>query len=331
MMADKVTSADVARRAGVSRSAVSRVFTTGASASPATVEKVKQAAAELGYRPNTLARSLLTGRSRIIGVVVAYLDNQFYPQVLERLCHALDQRGYHVMVFMTSNTERDVAAVVEGILDHQVDGLVLASVSLTSDLAAQCQAGGVPVVLFNRRQADAGACAVVSDNHAGGRLAAQHLLDNGAQRVGYIAGWEGASTQREREAGFLEALRSAGKGLYAREVDDFNDPSARDAALAMFGRDDRPDAVFVANDHMAVTVMDVLRYELGLAVSDDVAVIGFDDVPAARWKAYDLTTVRQDTDAMVAATVDRLLTMVDGSDMRRTVEVPVALIRRSSA
>ncbi len=330
-MPEKVTSADVARRAGVSRSAVSRVFTKGASASAATVEKVQKAAAELGYRPNTLARSLLTGRSRIIGVVVAYLDNQFYPQVLERLCHALEDHGYRVMVFMTSNTDRDVENVVKGILDHQVDGLVLASVSLTSDLTAQCQAGGVPVVLFNRRQADAGACAVVSENHAGGRMAADHLLGRGAKRIGYIAGWEGASTQREREAGFLEGLRAAGQGLFARDVGDFNDAGARDAALAMFKSDSRPDAVFVANDHMAVTVMDVLRFELGLSVPDDVAVIGFDDVPAAGWRAYDLTTIAQDTDAMVDATVDRLLTMVEGSDIRRTIEVPVRLIKRSSA
>jgi transcriptional regulator with XRE-family HTH domain len=100
----KVTSAEVAERAGVSQSAVSRVFTPGASASAKTVEKVKRAAAELGYRPNILARAMVSGRSRMIGLVVAYLDNQFYPDVLERLSNALQQRGYHVLVFMASQT-----------------------------------------------------------------------------------------------------------------------------------------------------------------------------------------------------------------------------------
>ncbi len=102
-MADKVTALDVAERAGVSRSAVSRVFTPGASVSKRTADKVRTAADALGYRPNVLARSLITGRSRIIGLVVAYLENQFYPEAIERLSKALQAKGYHVLVFMASN------------------------------------------------------------------------------------------------------------------------------------------------------------------------------------------------------------------------------------
>ena len=114
MTVSKVTSAEVAERAGVSQSAVSRVFTPGASASAKTVEKVRRAAAELGYRPNILARAMVSGRSRMIGLVVAYLDNQFYPDVLERLSNALQQRGYHVLVFMAAQTAGNIDTVVEG-------------------------------------------------------------------------------------------------------------------------------------------------------------------------------------------------------------------------
>jgi Transcriptional regulators len=106
------TSLDVARRAGVSQSAVSRAFTPGASVAPATRARVLAAAAELGYRPNALARSLITGRSRLIGLVVAYLDNQYYPIALERLSNALQARGYHVLIFMTSQSAVDVDAVL---------------------------------------------------------------------------------------------------------------------------------------------------------------------------------------------------------------------------
>ncbi len=330
-MADKVTSSDVARKAGVSRSAVSRVFTPGASASKSTIDKVTQAAAELGYRPNALARGLMTGRSRIIGLVVAYLDNQFYPHAVERLSAALQQQGYHVLMFMAANTTGNVEDVAQGILDYQVDGLILASVALTSDLAQQCQDMGVPVVLFNRRQGDPADCAVVSDNYGGGRLAAQVLLDRGSQRIGYIAGWEGASTQRDREAGFMAGLRAAGQGLYAREVGDFREEIAKEAARKMFSNAQRPDAVFVCNDHMALAVMDVLRFELGLKVPGDVAVVGFDDVPASAWGAYDLTTIAQDTDAMVAETVERMISMIDLEGVQPSVEVPVKLVKRSSA
>ncbi|MFP7672275.1 LacI family DNA-binding transcriptional regulator [Marivita sp. S0852] len=329
--AGKVTSLDVAKRAGVSRSAVSRVFTPGASVSARTAQKVRDAADALGYRPNVLARAMLTGKSKIIGLVVAYLDNHFYPTVLELLSDALEREGYHVLVFMASHAASDVEEVVGQILDYQVDGLVLASVALSSDLADRCRASGVPVVLFNRRVETEGGLAIVSDNHTGGRLAAAHLARLGRTRIGHIAGWEGASTQRDREAGLMEGLREAGLGLFAREVGDFRLNRAQNAARRMFDTDVRPDAVFVANDYMAFGVMDVLRAELGLSVPDDVAVIGFDDVPAAAWPAYGLTTVRQDAEAMVAATVKALMCDIQGHSTKPKPPLPVTLIQRTSA
>jgi DNA-binding LacI/PurR family transcriptional regulator len=330
----KVTSAEVAARAGVSQSAVSRVFTPGASASARTVEKVRRAADELGYRPNVLARAMVSGKSRMIGLVVAYLDNQFYPDVLERLSNALQARGYHVLVFMASQTAGNVDAVVEELLDYQVDGIIAASVALSSELAARCRAAGVPMVLFNRALEGRGFSSVTSDNAVGGARVAEFLLAGGHRRIGYIAGWEGASTQRDREAGFTRALAQAGQGLHARTVGDFRMPQARAAAREMFSgpRRDRPDAVFVANDHMAVAVMDTLRSELGLSVPGDVSVVGYDDVPAAAWPAYDLTTMRQPAGRMVAETVDLLLGLIDAPAMPpRNVEVPGRLVLRGSA
>ena len=211
MANEKITSLDVARRAGVSQSAVSRVFTPGASVSKHTVEKVRRAAAELGYRPNVLARSLITGRSRIIGLVVAYLENYFYPEVVERLSVALQEQGYHVLVFMAAPTVGDVQGVVQEILDYQVDGLVLASVSMSSVLAEKCQSFGIPVVLFNRDQDDPRLSSVTTDNRAGGRALAELLVSLGHGRIAYIAGFEGASTQRDRELGFREGLAAAGR------------------------------------------------------------------------------------------------------------------------
>ena len=131
----KITSAEVAERAGVSQSAVSRVFTPGASASRKTAEKVRKAAMELGYRPNALARAMVSGKSRIIGLVVAYLENQFYPDVLEKLSNALQAEGYHVLIFMASQTAGNIEGVVDEILDYQVDGIIAASVAMTSELS----------------------------------------------------------------------------------------------------------------------------------------------------------------------------------------------------
>ena len=332
-MADsRVTSLDVARRAGVSQSAVSRAFTPGGAVSKKTAFKVRRAAEELGYRPNVLARAMVSGRSRIIGLVVAYLDNYFYPEVLEKLSNALQERGYHILVFMASQEAGNIDTVVDEILDYRVDGIIAASVALSSGLGARCQAAGVPVVLFNRSQDNPLFSAVTSDNVGGGRLTARFLLEGGHRRIGYIAGWEGASTQRDREFGFRAGLAQAGGELFAREVGDFRQDMAREATLRMFGGATRPDAVFVANDHMAFAVMDTLRYELGLSVPEDVSVVGYDDVPVASWPAYGLTTVRQAANRMVAETVSILVDRIErGNDEPRRILIDAPLKLRSSA
>jgi DNA-binding LacI/PurR family transcriptional regulator len=331
MANEKVTSLDVARRAGVSQSAVSRVFTPGASASKHTIEKVRRAAAELGYRPNVLARSLITGRSRIIGLVVAYLENYFYPEVVERLSVALQEQGYHVLVFMAAPTVGDVEGVLQEILDYQVDGIVLASVSMSSVLAEQCQSLDIPVVLFNRDQDDSRLSSVTTDNRAGGRALADLLVSLGHQRIAYIAGFEGASTQRDRELGFREGLAAAGQELFARGIGNFQHPLAQEAARRMFDCAKPPDAVFVCNDHMAFAVMDVLRFELGLSIPEEVSVVGFDDVPPAAWPAYNLTTFRQRVNRMVAETVTTLIDRIEAKSAEpRRVKIDGALIVRKS-
>lgn len=327
----KVTSAEVAARAGVSQSAVSRVFTPGASASPKTVAKVRKAAGELGYRPNVLARAMVSGRSRMIGLVVAYLENQFYPDVLEKLSNALQERGYHVLVFMASQSAGNIEDVVDEILDYQVDGIIAASVALSSDLSERCRLAGVPMVLFNRAQDDPRMSAVTSDNIAGGKSVAEFLIAGGHKKIGYIAGWEGASTQRDRESGLRQGLAKANMKLHAREVGNFRLDEAREATLRMFA-EDPPDAVFVANDHMAMAVLDTLRHELKLNVPGDVSVIGYDDVATAAWPSYDLTTIRQPANKMVAETVEILMAKIDDIEtIPRQVEIESPLILRGSA
>ncbi len=327
----RITSAEVARRAGVSQSAVSRVFTPGASASKTTIDRVKKAATELGYRPNSLARAMVSGKTRIIGLVVAYLENQFYPEALERLSNSLQEEGYHVLMFMAAQTAGDIDAVVEEILDYQVDGIIAASVALSSELSERCRAAGVPMVLFNRSQDFPTMSAVTSDNFAGGRKVAEFLIAASHKKIGFCAGWEGASTQRDREAGFLESLKDAGIDLHCREIGNFKMEEARAATLRMFASDP-PDAIFVANDHMAIAVMDTLRSELGLDVPKDVSVVGYDDVPAAAWPAFNLTTVRQPVNRMVAETVDILLQQIaNTSTQPRKIKIDGPLIVRGSA
>jgi DNA-binding LacI/PurR family transcriptional regulator len=326
----KVTAMDVARLAGVSQSAVSRVFTHGASASKATVEKVRSAAQQLGYRPDPLARAMITGRTRIIGLVVAYLDNQFYPVVLELLSRALQARGYHVLVFMAENSTERVPEVMQELLDYQVDGIITASVAMTNDLTTRCSAAGIPIVMFNRGQDDDRLSEVTSDNIAGGRRAARHLIETGHRRIAHVMGWQGSSTGRDRAEGFRQALRDEGlepfamiDGMYSRDV-------ASDAVRAMFSGNEKPDGIFVSSDHMAFAIMDTLRFELGLSIPDDVSVVGYDDVPMAAWPSFNLTTIRQPVRRMVEATVDILLNQIEGESAPNRIRIDGPLVKRGS-
>ncbi len=331
MTQGKVTSAEVAVRAGVSQSAVSRVFTPGASASAKTVAKVRKAAEELGYRPNVLARAMVSGRSRIIGLVVAYLENQFYPIALELLSNALQARGYHILIFTAPNSTDGIEGVMQDLMDYQVDGIIAASVSMSSDLSERAQALGIPVVLFNRSQNDVGVSNVTSANRMGGRKVAEFLLAGGHKRIAHIAGWQGSSTGRDRQAGFLEALKDAGQvpfalvdGMYKREV-------AKSCATQLLSGQTRPDAIFVGNDHMAFAVIDAVR-EAGLTPGRDISIVGFDDVPLASWGAYDLTTLRQPVNRMVNSTVDLILGQIDSGDaVPQKIEIEGELIVRGSA
>ena len=332
MSEQKVTSSAVAKRAGVSQSAVSRVFTPGASASVATKEKVIKAASELGYRPNRLARGLITGRTRMIVLVVAYLDNQFYPLALEGLSQALQEKGYHILVFMAKNTPASVTKVVQELIDYQVDGIIAASVAVSGDLAKRCAKAGIPIVLFNRGQDESKLSEVTSDNIAGGRSVANFLVAGGHKQIAHISGWQGSSTGRDRAIGFTQALKLHGitnipliDGMYDRQV-------AAQATRDLFKARKKPDAIFVGNDHMAFAVMDVLRADLNLSIPGDVSVIGYDDVPLAAWPSFNLTTVRQPLDQMVCTAVDLLMSSIDGlNESAAKIRIHGPLIVRQSA
>ncbi|WP_322060168.1 LacI family DNA-binding transcriptional regulator [Paraburkholderia sp. J63] len=325
---------DVAALAQVSQSAVSRTFTPGASVSEETRRKVLAAAKKLGYRPNALARSLITRRSRIVALVMSYLENQFYPLVIEKLSQRLQKAGYHVLMFI-AEVDEEADGVLAEILDYQVEGIIIASANLSPRLANSCADLGVPVVQFNRVMEQRGRgrskiSSVTSANEAGGRMAARLLVERGYRRIALIAGLENASTSIERERGFTDELAALEMRLWNREVGHYDFRRAQEATQRLFAGDERPDALFVANDHMAIAALDVLRHELNLKVPEDVGVIGFDDVPQAAWGAYRLTTVRQDLEPMIDATVALLCQQMTGELRPADIVVPCALVERAT-
>ena len=332
MKAAKATALDVARRAGISQPTVSRVFTPGAKVSKDLIDRVRTAAHELGYRPNTLARSLITGRSKTIGLIVAYLKNPFYPEAIEKLSEALNREGYHILVFFAANLAEEIDTVVEDLLDHQVDGIILASVSMSNRLTERLSQEGIPFVLFNRGQENPDMAQVTAANFDGGRKAGRFLAAGGHQRIAHISGWQKSLNGKDRQAGFIAGLADAGLEPFRCIDSHYRRGMAIDATNELMTASVKPDAIFVGNDHMAFAVIETLRCDLGLRVPEDVSVVGYDDVQMAAWKVYDLTTLRQPASRMVEATVTLLLGMIDGEDTGpRKIEIDSPLIIRGSA
>jgi DNA-binding LacI/PurR family transcriptional regulator len=309
-----VTSSQVAEHAGVSQSAVSRTFTPGASISPKTRQKVLAAAKELGYRPNAIARSLITNRSRIIAVVMAYLENLFYPEVLEELGRALASENYHLLLF-TGFVDRHSDPVFDQLMQYRVDGIILASTSLSSELSEECATAGIPVVLFNRTTERDAVSSVTTRNREGGRRIAEFLVAGGHRSFGYIAGLQSSSTNRDRQQGFTEGLAAHGFTDIIIEHGNYSRADAEQAARALLARPNRPEALFVANDHMAVAAMDVARHEFGLSIPQDLSIIGYDDVGPARWPSYSITSMSQPLKRMVESTVDILMDQIASGEI----------------
>ena len=334
----RVTALDVARLAGVSRSAVSRTLTEGASVSPATREKVLRAAAELGYHRNALVRGMIRQRSGIIGVVTGRLDNPFIAQGLEQLSHRLQQQRLKTLIY-SGDAESDLKVALPSMVEYRVDGCFILSNDLSPRAAAAYTRLDIPLlVMFNSDMegisdhSDEVPVGVVdTDNEQISRRIADVLIDGGGRRFAYIAGLPNAATSRERQRGFEAGLRARGRELSAIETGHFSYEGGRAAARALFARADRPDALFCANDLMAMAALDVARSEFGLRVPEDLLVAGFDDIAIAGYPAYDLTTVRQPVARMIETATEMMLAFIeDPAAGLREVRLPAELVGRGS-
>lgn len=325
------TAHDVARMAGVSQSAVSRTFTEGASVSQLTRSKVRSAAQALNYRPNLFARSLITRRSNILGLAVSELDNQHYPDVVQRFSEQFSRYGYRLLLFIThGSTGHD--PLLEELLKYRLDALILASSSVSSALAEECRAAGVPVIMFNNVNLASTVPSVAADNALGARTVAAYLIAAGHRHFGCIAGLEQDSTSYERERAFATHLRQAGMSTPVRAPGYFSFDGALQATRTLLRREKRPDAIFCINDHMALAALEVARHEFGLEPGKDLSIVGFDNLPISAWPSFSLTTYSQPTSHLVMRTVELVRESLKHELPRNIHEcLPGELIVRGSA
>lgn len=326
----QVNSFDVARLAGVSRSAVSRTFTDGASVSAETREKVIKAARQLGYRVNVLARSLHKQKSDLVGLVAADLDNPFRAEQVDLLSHGLLELGFRP-ILLRGDPEADVADLIGSLLQYSVAGVIVTSDTPPEEICRECLENGVPLVVVNKRDPGAPVDRVVTDFEAGGRLAFEHLVSRGCRKLAVVTPERSSYSIKGRARAFERAALDEGIPVHyiARGTQSYD--GGLEAAAFVGALKDEIDGLFCTADYLGLGVLDGLRYEFGIKVPDDMQVMGYDDIVQASWKSYDLTTILQSRQDLCDITLALLMHRLQNPDLPQQVETcDVSLIQRGT-
>jgi LacI family transcriptional regulator len=307
-----VTSLDIARAAGVSQPTVSRALRGDPRVAASTAERVRSAAAELGYVRHAGARSLSTRRSDAVALLVSDLNNPFYPQLVQALHVGLAERRLRPLLL--SDQEHGARRLTELIRGGIVDGAIVATARLDEETRASLEE--VPIaVLVVREVPGLPRDAVVAENRAGAESAAAALTELGHRRIGMISGPADTSTGAEREEGFLAGLRRLGQTPAPELVrrGDYSHDDGRRLAAELLALPEPPTAIFCGNDVIALGALDAAAAG-GVVVPDQLSILGFDDIPQAGWETVGLATVRQPLEAMARRAVELYAERIEDPD-----------------
>jgi DNA-binding LacI/PurR family transcriptional regulator len=326
-----VTQKEVAEKAGVSLSAVSRTFTDGASVSPKTKSKIENAAKALGYKPNILAQSLMTKRTKLIGIVSSNFENPAFIEVFDLITRELQAKGYRSL--LENLTEKcEPEAVLDRLLQYRVDGVLFISSVLPTIFAEVCAKAKLPAtIMFGRANTNGSINIVTADNTGGGKLGANLLLKNGYRNIAFLGGPADATTTIDRKQSVINTLKEQGYMLTAIEhCNTYSYNAGRQKSLELLQNNPNIDAIFCGDDILAIATLDSIR-ELGKKCPEEIGVLGFNDILMASWGAYNLTTVQQPIQQMVIAAVDIIISRIENPLLEtETRLLPCKLIERDT-
>jgi DNA-binding LacI/PurR family transcriptional regulator len=304
---------DVALKAGVSTSAVSRTFTDGASVSSKMRRKVEKAADELGYSPNFLARSLTTRRTKLIGLVSNNFHNPIFLEVFDLFTRGLQDRGLRPLLVNLSN-ETDPEHSVQMLRQYSVDGVIVASSTLPPGFSKAFRDRRIPVVnTFGRYSSSPEVHVVGIDNAEAGRMAARELIERNYKDVGFLGGPEAATSTQDRLKGFLEEIQKH-PDIKVRHsfADDYSFQAGR-AEMLRLAKGDVAHAYFCGDDVLSIGVLSAVK-DLGLKVPEDVGLIGLNDMEMSSWENIALTTIHQPIKQIINSSVELMSAMLDEPD-----------------
>lgn len=329
-----LTLEDIGRLAGVSRSTVSRVINDQASVSPDVRERVQEVIQRTGYTPNVAARSLVSGRSGVIGLVIPsrvhqVFEDPYFSRLVQGITAASNRTGTTLSLFLFQNEEEESELYPRVVASRFLDGLILTATRMSDPLLARVPTGEIPIVMVGRPDVE-GLSYINVDNRGGALHAASHLCGLGYERIGLIGAPVSTTAGLDRLSGFVEGLAMCGKALLPelRSDGDFSQASGYRAMKKLLPG--RPDAVFVASDTMAIGALQALREE-GIRVPQEIALMGFDGLPSSETAVPALTTIRQPVTQTGARAVHLLNDLVNGVSIAPVVEIlPVELVVRES-
>jgi LacI family transcriptional regulator len=301
---------DVARAAGVSVASVSRALNGHDSVTDETRARILKAANDLRYVPHAGARSLITRRTDTVGVLLPDLHGEFFSELIRGMDIAARVSGRHLLISSSHGSASEAAQAILT-LQGRVDGLLVMSPHADTRMLAANLPEALPIVLMNTRIASGSYAALSVDNYGGAAAMMRYLVDGGYRRIAFIGGPAQNFDADERLRGYRDAL-AAEHAVETILPGDFSEASGYKAGLELCARRDRPDAIFAANDMMALGCLFALT-EHGLRVPDDIALAGFDDVPIARFDSPPLTTVRVRIVDLGRRAFERLVAEIDGN------------------
>ncbi|USD65835.1 LacI family DNA-binding transcriptional regulator [Vibrio sp. SCSIO 43136] len=326
-----ITIRDVSEFAGVSPATVSRVINGTTRVSHQKKLKVENAIAQLGYRPNTIAKALASSKTGSIGIVVPEVGSSFYSGILQCIEEQLRKVGYHIIVTTGSEFGGEQRDAIEFLLGRRVDALVLHTQEVSDDYLIQLSEQGIPLVLLNRTIPEIEDCCIDIDNEAGGRRATKFLLDNGHTSIACITGPLSKADARGRLQGYRHALEEAGIPYRDSLVIEagFTEETGATAVQKLMKRNVQFSAIFACNDHMAFGVFEALSQQ-GVGVPEHCSLVGFDNVIFARYITPALTTIDFPIEQMSMEAVELLVHKLNKKKTDVNFKLTPSLVIRNS-
>ncbi len=326
-----ITIKDIARKAGVAHTTVSRALRSSPLISTQTTERIRKIAAEMGYQPSAAARSLKTNRSQVLGVIVSSIDDPFFSEILQGIDDVAQQRGYSMFIAASQRDPQRERSIVRTMREHRVDGVIVCSTPFSPEHSKQLRSYEIPIVVINNQSAEDYRYSIHHDDLDGSRQVMLHLIGLGHRRIAYLGYAHSGRTNQKRLTGYREAMQAAGHSIqtgYEFETDDSTPQEGRAAIQHFLSLSQPPTAIFCYNDMLAIGALLGLQ-EAGLHVPDNCSVAGFDNITFSSYTTPPLTTFDQPKRVIGEQAARLVLGLLDHETQDRPEEPRIQILQGS--